>query len=77
MAAWPLQEITADFAPALIAAKPVKPCDGGVFGAFYLLLFLQRNRAFSAPARSVWADRSGPGQRHARLALVFAAPVFV
>ena len=29
------------FAPALIAAKPVKPCDGGVFGALDLLLFLQ------------------------------------
>ena len=27
----------ADFAIDLIAAKPVKPCDGGVFGAFYLL----------------------------------------
>ena len=26
------------FAPGLIAAKPEKPCDGGVFGAFYLLL---------------------------------------
>ena len=26
----------------LIAAKPVKPCDRGVFWAFYLLLFLQR-----------------------------------
>ena len=25
----------------LIAAKPVKPCDRGVFGAFYWLLFLQ------------------------------------
>ena len=25
-------------APALIAAKPVKPCDGGVFGAVFLLL---------------------------------------
>ena len=25
------------FAPVLIAAKPRKPCDGAVFGAFYLL----------------------------------------
>ena len=25
------------FAMGLIAAKPVKPCDGDVFGAFYLL----------------------------------------
>ena len=32
-----------DFAPALIAAKPEKPCDGGVFGAFYLLLKSERN----------------------------------
>ena len=31
-AARALQTI-ADFAPALIAAKPVKPCDGGVFRA--------------------------------------------
>ena len=34
------------FATSLIAAKPVKPCDGGVFWAFYLLLFLQQIRAF-------------------------------
>ena len=31
-------EAIADFAIALIAPKPVKPCDGGVFRAFYLLL---------------------------------------
>ena len=37
----PRAEIWRFFAPDLIAAKPVKPCDGGVFGAFYLLLFLQ------------------------------------
>ena len=30
-----------DFAIALRAPKPEKPCDKGVFGAFYLLLFLQ------------------------------------
>ena len=29
------------FAPSLIAAKPVKPCDGGVFWGLDLLLFLQ------------------------------------
>ena len=29
------------FAPDLIATKPVKPCDGGVSGAWNLLLFLQ------------------------------------
>ena len=33
-------ETTADFATDLIASKPVKPCDGGVFGALNLLLFL-------------------------------------
>ena len=27
-----------DFATGLIAAKPLKPCDGGVFGALNLLL---------------------------------------
>ena len=31
-----------DFATSLIAAKPVKPCDGGVFGAFYLLLIREQ-----------------------------------
>ena len=35
----------ADFATGLIAPKPVKPCDRAVFRAFYLLLFLQWNRA--------------------------------
>ena len=34
-------ETIAHFAPALIAVKPVKPCDGGVLGALNLLLFLQ------------------------------------
>ena len=32
------------FATDSIATKPAKPCDGGVFGGFYLLLLLQRNR---------------------------------
>ena len=32
------------FAPDLIAAKPVKPCDGGVFRGLNLLLLLQQNR---------------------------------
>ena len=32
------------FATASIATKPVKPCDGAVFGAFYLLLLLQQAR---------------------------------
>ena len=39
------------FAPALIAAKPVKPCDGAVFWALNLLLKKERK----APRRScVW-----------------------
>ena len=33
------------FATALIAAKPVKPCDGGVFEAFYLLSKKECNAA--------------------------------
>ena len=33
------------FATALIAAKPVKPCDGGVFEAFYLLSKKEFNAA--------------------------------
>ena len=36
------------FAPGLIAAKPEKPCDGGVFRAFYLLLKKERNAASRA-----------------------------
>ena len=35
----------ADFATGLIAAKPEKPCDGAVFGAFYSLLKKERNAA--------------------------------
>ena len=33
----------ADFATGLIAAKPEKPCDRGVSGAFYLLLKREQN----------------------------------
>ena len=40
------------FATDSIAAKPVKPCDGGVFRAFYLLLKKQRRaRNPKAPPR--------------------------
>ena len=40
------------FAPGLIAAKPVKPCDGGIFEALNLLLFLkQRPAVMPLPAR--------------------------
>ena len=35
------------FAPSLIATKPVKPCDGAVFGALDLLLKMKRNGAGS------------------------------
>ena len=36
-------EIIASFATGLIAAKPVKPCDGGVFGALDLLSKPEQN----------------------------------
>ena len=39
------------FATALIAAKPVKPCDGGVFGALNLLLKKERNTPNRAAPR--------------------------
>ena len=38
----PHPAVCAGFATGLIAAKPQKPCDGGVFGAFYLLLKKER-----------------------------------
>ena len=38
----------AGFAPGLIAAKPEKPYDGAVFGAFYSLLKKERNAASRA-----------------------------
>ena len=41
--AFPLTFPAPFLAPGLIAAKPVKPCDGGVFGALNLLLFLQQS----------------------------------
>mgnify|MGYP000861260608 CR=1 FL=1 len=43
------------FAPDLIAAKPVKPCDGGVFRGLNLLLLLQQNRAPPVQAARLWA----------------------
>ena len=36
------------FAPCLIAAKPVKPCDRGVFGALNLLLISERENGDAA-----------------------------
>ena len=53
-------ESSAAFATGLIAAKPEKPCDRGVFGAFYLLLFLQQSRrscAFRASRLTDFAAR--------------------
>ena len=41
----PRSQAYADFATGLIAAKPEKPCDRAVFGAFYLLLKKERKRA--------------------------------
>ena len=46
------------FALVLIAAKPVKPCDGGVFGALNLLLISKRKAA----------GQNAPGPCHARRA---------
>ena len=39
------------FATALIAAKPVKPCDGAVFRVFYLLSKTERNARVAGRAR--------------------------
>ena len=47
------------FATALIAAKPLKPCDRGVFGALNLLLLLQRNRACHHQRRRLNHSQSG------------------
>ena len=47
----PAPETIADFAPALIAAKPAKPCDGGVFRALNLLLISERQAANQAAFR--------------------------
>ena len=45
---WPppvLWKTPSNFTPDLIATKPVKPCDAGVFWAFYLLLIRERQAA--------------------------------
>ena len=47
-----------DFAPVLIAAKPLKPCDGAVFGALDLLLKMKQNATGAGQARGV-AERVG------------------
>ena len=39
------------FAPALIAARPVKPCDGGFSGAWNLLLKKKQNALSEMPLR--------------------------
>ena len=48
------------FATALIATKPVKPCDGAVFGAFYLLLFLKRNLAADCGLQALSNPETSP-----------------
>ena len=48
----------------LIAAKPVKPCDRGVFWAFYLLLFLQRSHRRCLRPGFRRATESGPQPLH-------------
>ena len=52
------------FAPALIAAKPQKPCDRGVFRAFYLLLKKESKTPCPGCIRLAWAlfAISSPGQ---------------
>ena len=59
----PSQSIAA-FAPGLIAAKPQKPCDRGVFRAFYLLLKKESNTPCPGCIRLAWAlfAISSPGQ---------------
>ena len=68
----PHPAVCAGFATGLIAAKPVKPCDGGVFGAFYLLLKKERlvTGAAGAAAKSFlqaarWRPCETAGQRAA------------
>ena len=46
-----------DCAPGLIAAKPVKPCDGGVFGALDWLPKKERKRAHPGRARLAFCVR--------------------
>ena len=59
------------FAMGLIAAKPVKPCDGGVFRPFYLLLKQERKQAVErgvyAHSRraSLWKKRGRVCMSHA------------
>ena len=52
------------FAPCLIAAKPVKPCDGGVFWIFYLLLVSEQaaRRARLSPNQTQPEPSSNPAR---------------
>ena len=52
-------------APALIAARPVKPCDGGVLGALNSLLKMKRNAPGLAQNRS--AETAIQGAKTPRL----------
>ena len=56
------------FAPCLIAAKPVKPCDRGVFGALNLLLILKRANGKAGGG----SDQPNPTQPKPKSKLVFA-----
>ena len=69
-------EIWRFFAPGLIAAKPVKPCDRAVFRAFYWLLFLQRNGRWRRGKRTLNRQRCLRGglAAHRRAASLFPQP---
>ena len=51
------RQLAAFFALNLIAAKPVKPCDGGVFGALDLLSEKEQNTPGSARAKPLPCPR--------------------
>ena len=58
----------ANFAPALIAAKPVKPCDRGVFGALDWLLIQERQTATQAAfGQARTRPKPEPGPNPARI----------
>ena len=52
-----------DFAPALIAAKPEKPCDGGVFGGFYSLPKKERRCVPTGWTACVFWGREGVSRK--------------
>ena len=74
----------AAFAPALIAAKSLKPCDRGIFGALNPLLKMKRNVPGAAAASGIrfhacgWSCSSFPasiqGQTVNRIGLLLVTP---